>query len=460
MGFLMVFIKPSLRKKGPPVTFNNFMQRPEMLLKITSFSGLMLLLLFGGLFVGAYTASGGAAQRGVEKESPFHRMLREYDFKYRRSSQTESSAVQRQELEGLDNDLDRLEKKAEGVESWLSVLKRRRQLAARDSHYEQSYQRSSRRAALAFPFSEPIAAVAAAALVHNVAITEEAGAQLRNFLPLLASPRFVPMRFSLHVLLGDLRTPQRAMANMTDIARLTQGQLFDPATPKVPPQVPSKVPPLAAPLVQAVAVDLAIMKILAGNLSAAADIQTALTAFPSPALIRLAAEYFFDFGDLIRSAELFSMLPDETALSQQADALWLAGYTENARTIWAMLASSNPNDSALQNRAALQSKVALQSKALYNLALTAKTREEAAALLERLLRQAATWQLPAGDPGYRYGLIRFSRLLEPQKASALLEAERDSADMLIDLEILKRRSEIEETARIIAETWQIGRAHV
>jgi tetratricopeptide (TPR) repeat protein len=34
-----------------------------------------------------------------------------------------------------------------------------------------------------------------------------------------------------------------------------------------------------------------------------------------------------------------------------------------------------------------------------------------------------------------------------------LEAERDSADMLIDLEILKRRTETEETARIIAETW-------
>ncbi|MDR0290298.1 MAG: hypothetical protein LBI06_05115 [Treponema sp.] len=421
--------------------FDNFIQRSEMLLKITSFSGLMLLLLFGGLCVGAYTASGGAAQRGAEKESPFHRMLREYDFKYRRISQAESSAVQRQELERLDSDLDQLEKKTEGVESWLSVLKRRRQLAARDSHYEQSYQRSSRRATLAFPYSEPIAVVAAAALVHNVAITEETEAKLRNSLPLLASPRFVPMRFSLHVLLGDLRNPQRAMANMTDIAGLTPAQLFDPATSKVPPQV------TVAPLVQAVAVNLAIMKILAGNLSAAAaaaDIQTALVTFPSPALTRLAAEYFFDFGDLIRSAELFSMLPDELALSQQADALWLAGYIENARNIWTMLASPEQDGSSTP-----QSRAALRNRALYNLALTAKTREEATVLFERLLRE----QSDVSDPGYRYGLIRFSRLQEPQKALALLEAGKDSADMLVDLEILKRRTEIEETARVIAETW-------
>jgi tetratricopeptide (TPR) repeat protein len=184
--------------------------------------------------------------------------------------------------------------------------------------------------------------------------------------------------------------------------------------------------------------DLAILKILAGNIpSAAIDIQAALAAFPSPALIRLAAEYFYDFGSLLRSAELFSMLPDEAALSRQADALWLAGYINNARAIWAMLAAWPP----------------VRTRALYNLALTAETVEEEAGLLERLVEQVRSTEQASDDPGRRFGLIRLSRLLDALRALAVLDAERSGADPLIDLEMLKRRAEIGEMSRTIAEIW-------
>jgi hypothetical protein len=275
---------------------NNFSKNHLPLLRVTFFSGLLLLLIIGALFVGAVVSGRGAA--GAARESAFHRLLREYDFKYRQAA--DSGVVRRQEFESLDNDLGRLEKHAEAVESWLSILKRRRQLARLDSRYEESYRQSSRRAAAAFPHSEPIAAVAAAALVHNTAITRESEAHLREALPLLAGSRLAaPLRLSFHVLLGDFKSPEQALASLPrDFMAPEYFTASDLEREVIYP-------------------DLAILKILAGDIpSAAIDIQAALNAFPSPGLIRLAAEYFFDFGDLLRAAELFSQLPDETSLSR------------------------------------------------------------------------------------------------------------------------------------------------
>jgi tetratricopeptide (TPR) repeat protein len=374
------------------------------LLRITFFAGLFLLLIMGAMLTGALVRGGGAA--GEVRESAFYRLLREYDFKYRQVAET--GAVRRQEFERLEDDLNRLEKQAEVVESWLSVLKRRRQLAQLDPRYEESYRQSSQRAAAVFPYSEPIAAVAAAALVHNAAITRENESSLRETLPLLSGSRFVPLRLSLHVLLGDFKSADQALASLprefTAPERFTASELDR----------------------EVIYPDLTILKILAGDVpSAAIDIQRALDAFPSPGIIRLAAEYFFDFGDLLRAAELFSQLPDEAALSRQADALWLAGYTDNARTIWAMQTQNRP---------------------MYNLALSAPTQEEETALLERLVAQGNH------DAIRRFGLIHLSRLLDAPGAVALLDAEKD-AGPLVGLEILKRRAETAEVARVIADTW-------
>ena len=377
------------------------------LLRITVFSGFLLMLLIGGLLAGILVNGGGAVNE--VRESAFHRLMREYDFRTRQILQAET-AVRRQEFDRLDSDLNRLEKHAEVVESWLSVLKRRRQLARLDSRYEESFRQSSRRAVQAFPYSEPIAAVASAALIYNAAITREGEAYLRNALPLLASSRFAPMRLSLHVLLGDFKNPEQALSSLP--RDFTAPEYFIASALETDVIYP----------------DLLILRILAGDIpSAAIDIQAGLTAFPSPALIRLAAEYFYDFGDLLRSAELFSMLPDEASLSRQADALWLAGYIDNARIVWAMLPAHD--------------------RALYNLALTAQTSEEEAELLERLVRR------DSNDSSRRYGLIHLSRLFDAPRALAVLDAEGGAEDPLIELEILKRRTEIGEVARMIAETW-------
>jgi len=389
------------------------------ILRITFFTGLLLLLLIGVLLAVTFVRGGGAA--GGVREDTFHRLLREYDFKYQQISGT--VAGRRQEFERLDNDLDRLEKEARVVESWLSVLKRRRRLAEDDPRYEESYRQSSQRAAGAFPNSEPIAAVAAAAFIHNAAITNEGEAYLRSALPLLANSRFAPLCLSLHVLLGDFKNPEQALVSLPH--NFTAPEYFTASDLERDVIYP----------------DLTILKILAGDIpSAAIDIQTALAAFPSPGVIRLAAEYFYDFGNppaagLLRAAELFSLLPDDAAISRQAEALWLAGYTDNARAVWTMQTAWLTPEPASQNRA------------LYNLAITAPTQEEEEALLERLVTQGAH------DTSRRFGLIRLSRLYEPLQAAALLEGDKDSADPLIELEWVKRRAETEEVARVIADTW-------
>ncbi|MDR0290658.1 MAG: hypothetical protein LBI06_06965 [Treponema sp.] len=392
------------------------------LLRLSLFSGIMLVLLIGGTLAAIF-AVGGAIVRHAEQESTFYRLLKEYDFKSRQIFDEESIALRRRELERLDSDLDRLEKNAGGVENWLSILKRRRQLAKLDFRYEDPYRDSSRRAALAFPHSEAITAIAAAAFIHNSAITREGEDYLREVSPLLASPRFASMRLSLHVLLGDFRSPEQARASLPrDFAA-------------------SEYVSVPRPETEVIFLNLIILKILAGDIpSATVDIQMALNAVETSAsrewasaMIRLAAEYYYDFGSLLRSAELFSLLPDDEALSRQADALWLAGYTDNARAIWAMQAT--------------------KSQSLYNYALTAPTAQEETALLQQLIHRE-----PSGgaDPSRIFGLIHLSRLLDVPQAIAVLGAEKTadpSLGALIALEILRRRTEIAELPRTVAETW-------
>ncbi|MCL2599894.1 MAG: tetratricopeptide repeat protein [Treponema sp.] len=415
------------------------------LLRTAFFSGLTLLLVFGGVLVAIYSTVGTGMFR-VREEIGFHRLLQDYDFRYGQILAAGQITISHQ-LDSLGRDLDHMETRIEGVENWLSVLKRRRRLAAHAGpvpgigpRHAQIYRDASRRALRAFPFSEPIAAVAAAAAVHGVAITGEREEELRQILPRLSSTGFVPMRLSLHVLLGDFHSPERAAENLLE----DHGLSLDFAISAMGRDV------------EAILTSLVILRILEGETwEALSAIQTALgRGRASDDFIRFAAEFFYDFGNPIRSAELFHMLPGEDALSRQADALWIAGYTEHARHIWALLTAPRTEFQAVHDDT-------LESRALYNFATTAP-RDETEALLERLVRQ--------GRPGERYrelGLIRLSRLRSAPAAVTLLEAERGPADSegylpisaLVDLEILRRRAETMESARIIADAWMLLRRY-
>jgi hypothetical protein len=407
-----------------------FNSRPYIttLLQFSVYAGILLVLLLGIMLASVHFSR----YKGEVVQSGFYTLLRDYDFKHRRVLQEGLS--QYQEIDNLNRELDRLEKKAEGVENWLSILKRRRQIAALDSRYVQTYRQSSSRAALAFPHSEPIAVTTAAALIHDSAINREGEDELRKILPQLINSRFAAACLSFHILLGDLKDPGKAAATLGH-------EFLEPELLSLPAQSAAKIVP-----------NLVIMKILAGDISGAETMINAVFAQrerqASNEFIRLAAEYFYDFGDLLRSAELFSMLPDEDALIRQADALWLAGYAPNARNIWA-IAASRPS-------------------ALYNLAVTSQTQEEARTQYELLLGRT-----DIDEMYHRYGVIRYSRLMDAPKAQVYLETGRPqnkedgvsfntehprpdttlSVDALFDLEKTRRRIDNAEAARMIAETW-------
>jgi hypothetical protein len=399
------------------------------LLQFAVYAGIIMVLLIGGLLASVYFSR----YKGEIVQSGFYTLLRDYNFKHRRILQEGLS--QYQEVDSLNRELDRLEKKAEGVENWLSILKRRRQIAALDSRYIQMYRESSSRAVIAFPHSEPITITAAAALIHDSAITREREEELRKTLPQLISSRFTTARLSFHILLGDFKDPGRAAANLPH-------EFLEPELLSLSDQSAAKIVP-----------NLVIIKILAGDTSGAEAMINAEFARgggssrSSNEFIRLAAEYFYDFGDMLRSAELFSMLPDEIALIRQADALWLAGYAQNARNLWVITAS--------------------RPSALYNLAVTSQTQAEARTQYELLLGRT-----DVDEPYHQYGVIRYSRLVDAPKALASLDAWRQqnnstepsntalprpettlSINALLDLEKTKRRMEIAEAARTTAETW-------
>jgi len=379
------------------------------LLRITLLAGLILFVLAGAVFT-VFFLGERISTRITRQEESFSRLLRDYDGAFGELTGTD------REFAYLNRELDRIEKKALGVESWLSVLKRRRALAAVHPPSDENYRASIERALKAYPMSQPVAAVAAAALVKDSAVTPQDEVNLRNWLSLFQDSEFNALRLSLHVLLGDFRNPARASLLPDDIA--SDGT-------------------------EAVNADLAVLKTLRADYrGAAADIQTMLNSYLplSDSSLRFAAEYFYDFGDLQRSAEIFNMIDDERALVRQADALYLAGFTDMSRSIWSMLAASSNENS------------------LYNLAVTTDEAEEAATWLEKLVSLDSV-----SDSGcFQAGLIRYSRLLDyPNALSLLQDTEGASPDRypFVDLEICRRNAQSQESGRQAAEAWLLLDRH-
>jgi len=377
------------------------------LLRITLLSGVILLI-----FTGASLTVFSLFERGVTKttrqQDSFYRIMREYDSAVRENFGTE------REFDHLNSELDKLEKRAIGVESWLSILKRRRALASIHPLSMVNYRNSINNALSAYPYSQQIAAIAAAALIKNSSINRGAEERLRSWLPLLSDPSFNELRLCIHVILGDFGNPRKADVIPANI--YTDGT-------------------------ESVSLDLAILRTLRADYrGATVDIQTMLNApNPSSNALRFAAEYNYDFGDLLRSAEIFSMIDDERAMIRQADALYLAGFPESAGALWRILAD-------LENE-----------NSLYNLAVTSQD-SEAAVFLEKL----ANIETVSNTESRQFGLIRYSRFLEQPQAITVLQKSSSfsPADYpFIDLEICKRQSLGRDVGRQLADTWLLLDRH-
>ena len=384
------------------------MKKINSTLRITLLAGLILFGLTVAVLTVFYIVdiSGTKLQR---MQDNFTRALREYD--------TYANYVPgfERDFTKLNADLDRLEKMTVSVESWLSVLKRRRALAQVRPESFVNYANSIDKALEIYPVSQPIIALAAEVLVKDIAITREADEKLRSLTPALTSADYNNLRLSLHVLLGDFRNPQRAQV--------------------IPEYIISDG-------TESVTINLILMKILTGDTRrAATDIQSMLyTLAPSIDGLRFIAEFFYDYGELERSAEIFSLINDEQALSRASDALYLAGFSNSARNIWKLLSDTG------------------SEKSLYNLGLTSENPEESLFYFENMVK-IDTENI---SDFRQFGLIRYSRLLELPQAMEALEKTRGLSPIgfpFIDLEICRRQLTRWELGRQLAEAWLLIDRH-
>jgi tetratricopeptide (TPR) repeat protein len=189
-------------------------------------------------------------------------------------------------------------------------------------------------------------------------------------------------------------------------------------------------------------VNSAIRTLLGGNVSDASSQVDALFTRP---LLRsetwlFGAEFFYDHGNFVRSAELFSHFTDDSGIARQADALWLAGFAENAETWWKMVGvDGRPGDA--------------RSRSLYNLASVSPSPDEQQLWLEMLFRDELIY-----EPGRVFALIRFSRLAPLDRALAILE-KTNRSEGLFDLELLRRKSEAWSIDKTVAEAWVLVNNH-
>ncbi|MDR1950073.1 MAG: hypothetical protein LBQ38_11840 [Spirochaetaceae bacterium] len=460
---------------------------PGKPLAAVSFLGLAIsLILAVFLFViTGYSGRGLFSPAADSEEGGFYRKLRDYDAAIARAAESADA-----DPKGLIRLLDGLEKDALGVEARLSTLKRRRALAAgvpplsADRNlYLEAYRNAALRQAAAFPFSQPLAAIAAEASIRfaaesasgkagsKTAAPEEAGLlaaaeAARDYGSLLADPSFLPLSMAIFILAGDMGNPGRAGTIPQGRERLEAFMEYTgndgadktgaAGTADVTDSTGTADPGFLA-------ADAAILSLLRGDIREAGaairallnprePLQAAASGSVPSRNLRLAAEFFYDFGPPEQAAEIFSRFPDARSIARQADALWLSGRGEAARNLWFTLAA--PGGSGQETAAGefppeLPREILL--RCCYNLAVTAGDPVEKNAWFERLL---------GADAGHVYGSIGYSRLMDGRRAIAFLEGSKlPEREGLADLELLRRRQEIWPIDRIIPETWLILGRH-
>jgi tetratricopeptide (TPR) repeat protein len=423
--------QPSKQKsrKNPEPTEESSKKRSRFYL--WGILGVLTFLIAGGIYV-VFIFPGGLrffSSQGPETGEAFYQGLVEFDALLTQTTEFDKTDV----FLSMNRALNVLEKKSFGVESALSLLKRRRFLTHKDPRFLGAYQKAVHQALEGFPFSEPIVALAAEELIsRDTRITEETAAKLREYASRITETRFKPMALSISVLAGTFQDPDTAAAIPSTVPLAA------------PPSLPGESTVDYERLQTDLAKDEVLIRILQGDTSGAmTQLNALLQISKDPELQRYAGEFFYDYGNPLRAAELFSPFSDEKSVARQADALWLAGHSAGARNLWTVLVSpeqagQKPQDTSWE----------IKALSLYNLAATGQNPEEGAVYLERLLAEAPnTHELSV------YGLIRYTRLLDTSQSIRILEQEKKRNHPLIDLELLRRRRGTVSLDRTIAETW-------
>jgi hypothetical protein len=388
------------------------------------------LVLFGALlYLNLYEGVSLFSPPSLRKSS-FTSALEQYDQTAR-----ENPTLGFRQHNGL---LDALEKKAMDTENLLSVLKRRRNLAfhaPRDrEQYLSSYISAAGRARKSFPHSSQIGALAAETLVLSESPAAGIAAELRE-LALLISRNYQDLSLCFSVYSGSMSDPTLAMS------------------------LPKELFPLLCSLAQGeerekYLVNLCIRTLLDNNAQEATAMVNSLFENTPPLMeqtILFGAEFFYDHGNYLRSAELFSAFSDNQNMSRQGDALWLAGFIDSARGLWQATLSRNRTEEEVFGE---DNASAVKARASYNLAATAPTINDAEHWLEELFSYGSEY-----EPGQIFGVIRYSRILPLDKAILVLEQTDFPKEGLFDLELVRRRSQNWTVDRTVAETWLLLNRH-
>ncbi|MDR3337126.1 MAG: hypothetical protein LBT16_07975 [Treponema sp.] len=379
--------------------------------------------------------------RETSKSETFYHKLQDFDAL--RSGNLAS-------FEELNRRLKDLEEDALGVESHLSVLKRRRELASVDfENAPAAYLAAAERAAAAFPASGLLQAVASEAAVLSAQMAE-ASLYAAN----ITGPDLLPLALAVAVLNGDLATAEKAAAlpRGGELLLAVSGEGQEDGKAGSGYFIRRR---------KQYIINAAILRILSGDIRGAGNLiqpllisregasmpednpagftREARGEVPEPAAPRIfAAEYYYDFGDPRRSAEIFARLGEDRYLSREADALALAGEWEHAKSLWNILAAPNGEGYIMTSPEIL-------ARCLYNLASASPVPREESFWIQRLL---------SVDPNHIYGLIRYTRLLPTGQALSILEGSGLSrTEALIALEVLHRRRESWPVDKVIPETW-------
>ncbi|MDR3249055.1 MAG: hypothetical protein LBT39_09760, partial [Treponema sp.] len=371
-----------------------------LLVKSAAISGLLLATVLGGLLLffalqpdRNYFNSPGIASRDV-----FHRLLRDYDLI---AAATPAADRVPERLATLGGMLDKMEKNAQGVESWLSLLKRRRALAGSSPAYLIQYRAAARRAAATFPYSEPLAAISAAATLKDAPISPETAATLRGYTELINDTQLMPLALGIAILAGDFNYPGQAAASRGEA-------LLTAALPIIRPR-------LSQGAEDRLIVNLVLLRLIKQDYRGA-DAQLRGVSQPnSPATRRFLGEYYYDFGDPLRAAEIFIQEGDEKGLLRAADALWLGGKAPNAINLWLTLsgASTGRLEAPTAGPENFPATSAARLRSLYNLAATASTAQEQDAWFTRAYQAGQLDPALREDPCYHYGLVGYTRTLPP-----------------------------------------------
>ncbi|MDR1902773.1 MAG: tetratricopeptide repeat protein [Treponema sp.] len=461
---------------------------------------LSLILVVGVGFISFYSGEGffpSGDSKAARESALFYRSLAEYDNLWERSREARN-------LTAFSQMLDKLEKQVKGAEFSRSILKRRRILAREDSRFIIPYREAAQNAASAFPRDVTFAALAAEAVIFDPSTPPKKRRFLDTYISRLsASPlansRFASLILAIRILEGNMKSPQQAAAaipwdTLANVSltlppgrrekRLAEEQiLMDAAILKILERqteeargVIDKVlepPPVTEAPVRSAFTETAIISETdtdseadngdalftedeTGEGVAEAVIQPVnpvenapiLSVFaPSPDFLRFAAEFFYDFGPVERTAQLLSSFSDTGSLIRRADAFYLAGDIPAARNGWALLDAS-------EGQAESVSALNIIGRSRYNLALTSNSNDMEKEYLEKLI------STPVGDKRIAlFGNIRYSRLFDTMEAIAILEEQSPRENPLIELELLRRRLPLLTAAKSIPETWLLLEHH-